>query len=459
MIVNMLPFLLSFYLKYHYRKIGYLFVLLVSIGVTQGICEHVAMITGSDGVQWGAIKVLVILGMFCSTIANVHNMKRMLANRLLIWTSLFVLLCLAIAWHVVSAVSAGNAINVFNVLQNFSLLNMLMVYVAYFAYRSEYANSIVDMLVFLGRLTSYVAVAQWLLFKYFENNVVVMEIAKNFGRLNADDGEKIRIFSVFQNSYGLSAFLMLVTVLYFNKLLAEKRNINNLTLYLFVSAHALTYNLTGMGLTFLGCLFAYVMQMSSGVLAVKYAGKVAIRLAAAIFVVSLLLFSFGEFRQRITGIFDYSETSSGAGNSLYLRNKFIHTGLDTLAENITGIGLTLTDTSKPGYEDQGYVRSGIIDDFSADAYFLWLFVQVGLFWGVLLVAIYIYPFVSGVRVGKIAVGAEKWQCCAVASLLFVVLAGSMSNSMILTYPPANILIWCAVGAVFAMPTKQSGTVC
>lgn len=454
-----IPFLLSFFLKYKYRQISYIFILLISIGVMQGLCENIALITGVDNIQWGTIKALLIVSMFLLLLFDKSNFKKKLPFCLLVWSACFVCFSLIITWHVFEATNNNYSINVFNVIQNFSLLNMLMVYVVFFSYKEKLVNPVVDMLIAIGKIVSVFAILQWIAFKYFVNSILLAIVElRGFNRLDGDDGGGIRVFSFFSTHYGLSAFLIIITVLYVARSLFCNRGINYFTLLLLIVAHILTFNLTGILLTFCGCIFTYFIYIYSCRRSFNYIFKTMKMAALVIVIVVFTLTLISDFRQRIYGISNQTETSSGAGYSLYLRNQFIHTEFNLLAANPLGIGLSLTDIAKENSIDLGYVRTGIINDvFSSDAWFLWLIVQVGLLSGLILLSIYIIPLVIGLLNFKSRTMSERWQICAFSSLLLVIFVGCMSNSPILTYPPSNILIWCAVGAIFAIASRKNAT--
>jgi len=454
MILAVIPILMSILLKYKYKQINYIFILLISIGVMQGLCENIAFVTGANGVKWGPIKALIIIALFLIVTLNKSSLKTRLSNSFLLWSASVTSLYLIIAWHVFEAINNGQSINVFNVIQNYSLLNMIMALVVFFSYKEHITNLVVEMLVDIGKYVSIFAILQWILFKYYENNLLVAIASRGFGRLNAGEGGGIRVFSVFANHYGLSSFLTIITVLYVTRALYLSQNLKFMTLLLLVVAHVLTFNLTGIFLTFVGCFISYLINIYSCKKSVNYLIKT-IKIASFVTcIVLIILMSFSDFRQRLYGITDYSEVSSGAGNSLFVRNQFIHNGINLFVSNLNGVGLSLTDTSQNTYDDLGFVRTGIVDNFSADAWFLWLIVQIGIFPGLLLLFVYIHPFLIGLLNLKTNSISAKWQICAFLSLLFIILLGSISNSEILNYPPSNILNWCAIGAIFAIASKN-----
>ncbi len=451
----LIPIATGLWLKYKFREINLILIALISIGITQGLCGNIAFISGIVDFNWGAIKGLLLVILFIVTMGRFKNLKLKLPISFVAWSIIFALLYLVVLGHIFEAINNGSAINAFNVLQNFALVNMLMVFVAFFGYEEKQAVSVVDSLIYLGKPISLFAIFQWVAFKYYEIDVSLMMAAKGFGSMNSDDGEALRVFSTFDTHYGLSAFLTLITVLYVSRSFYKPEKFSFGMLGLFVIAHSLTFNLTGLFLTVSGCVFSVVLYKQKNKL------RLSKPIISRIIVFSLIVFSLAllnpTFKQRILGIADYSETSSGAGNSLYLRNVFIRNALDILASNPNGVGLSLTDTSTENYEDLGYVRTGVINrPISADSWFLWLTLQIGLFFIVILALIYLTPFTVGLLSFKTIVPSLQWQACACTSAVLVVLLGLISNSPILNYPPSNIFIWWLVGTLFAIiRIKQS----
>jgi len=340
-------------------------------------------------------------------------------------------------------------------MQNYSLLNMLMVYVAYFKFKDHLADTVMNMLTDIGIFVSIIAIFQWLIFKIYENSILLTLASRAFGRLDEDSGGGIRVFSVFISHYGLSAFLCIVTILYATRSLYGSCKPNYFTIFLFAFAQLVTFNLTSIFLTFIGCLISYLSHMYSFNMSFKYLYKTLKRSFFLLILFSSTFLIFKDFRTRISGIVNYSETSTGAGNSLYLRNQFIINQLQLLSSNLNGIGLSLTDTSKDSYSDNGYVRTGITADFfTADAWFLWLIVQIGLFFGLLLLYVFFSPLFIAIFLLISRTRSNTWPVCASMSLLFIVLLGCMSNSSILNYPPSNVIIWCTVGVIFANVSRN-----
>lgn len=451
MALLLIPIATALWLKFKYRETNLVLIALISVGVMQGLCSNIAYNMGIDDLNWGQLKGALLIILFALVVLKIQNLDKKLPALFLIWSLIYLLFSLVIMLHILEAKDDNQTINTFNVVQNFPIINMLMVFISFFSYQKKVAAQVVDLIIELGKPISIIAILQWIIYKYFEIDTSLMMAARQFGTLNADDGAAIRVFSVFYTHYGLSAYLTLVTVLYVSRSLFKPAEFSVPSLGLFVVAHLLTFNLTGLVLTIGGCLFSmYIfMQNNNRLLLSK---RTLIRVGAfGAFGVLLILLN-PTLQQRITGIADYSDTSSGAGNSLYQRNIFIGNAIDVLSTSPNGLGLSLTDTSMDNYVDQGFARSGVINQqISADAWFLWLVLQIGLLYGGLMLLIYVVPLLRGLLALSTTEPAYQWQICAFTSILFVILLGALSNSTILNYPPSNIILWWSVGALFAIP--------
>jgi hypothetical protein len=449
------PIAFACWLKYKYRQINFLFILLFAVGITQGLCENIAFFAlGEPGLSWGLFKGAVIAVALVGTIINPETFKRPLSRSFLVWSAIYGFLLIALIGHVFEAINNGQTINSINVFQNFGAINMLMVYIVFFNYNEKLVDVVIEMISRTGMVVSVIAIFQWIAFRYYEIDTRLLMAAKDFGSIYSDDGEALRVFSVFSTHYGLSAFLTLVTILHFSRWLFNRQSVSAWPLLLFVVAHTLTFNLTGIFLTASGCGFALLLLLRRKTFRLSVS-RLATLILASGFVVIIIMFN-ETFSTRLAGVVDYSATSSGAGYSLYERMIFLRNAFGLLLANPFGIGLSLTDVSLSDYNDLGYVRIGLPDvAISADAYFVWLILQIGIALGIGMLLLYCVPLGRGIALAKATDANLGFHGAAFSSIIFVILLGALSNSSVLTYPPSNILFWCAVGALFAMRSVHS----
>lgn len=440
----LIPFACFIWLRLKFKGINPVFIGLICIGITQGLCSNLAYLMMLEDFGWGIVKSVLIGILFLISLIYIFKNKKSLPTVFKFWISVYIFFVMFIVLLIIEAKNIED-INVANVLQNFSLVNMLVVIFALFNASERIENLTIDLLILLGKVVSVIAIIQWILFTYYSVNVNDVLASKSFNILY--DGI-LRASGTFYNHYGLSAFLSVVIILYVTKSIYHKKYFSYYTFILFNTAILITFNLTALLLTIIGCIFSGCIYIRRNSIRLSLIGIV--NLFIFIFIFILILIITPGIKDRILSTLDYSESTVGAGNSLYIRNEYIKNGLDILMDSPNGIGLSLTDTSKEEYEDMGYVRSGFMKyDISADAWFLWLAVQIGIFFSFILSLLYAIPFFYGIKISQKIPSHLQWRLTAFTSTLFIILIGSFSNSAILNYPPSNIIIWWEVGVILS----------
>ena len=439
-----IPLSFFMWMAWKFRGINLIFLGLICIGVTQGLCSNIAYFMGIEDLRWGLIKSALLAVLFLMSLLYFCKNNNFLPTSFIVWLLIYIFFSIFVLF-LVFEVNDINDINIANVLQNFSLINMLIVIFTLFSSNEKVDALIIDLLIFLGKFISVISIFQWVFFTYFSINVNDVLASKSFNILY--DGI-LRASGTFYNHYGLSAFLSIIIILYITKSIYYKKYFSYSTFILFVTAISLTFNLTGVLLACIGCFFSIIMCIKYDKIIIS---PINIFKLLSIFLILIVISVVTPgIKDRIFSILDYSESTVGAGNSLNIRNAYIKNSIDILVDSPNGIGLSLTDTSKDQYEDMGYVRSGSLKyDISADAWFLWLAVQIGIFFSFILFLLYVIPFFYGFQIARKISNDLQWKIIAFTSTLFIILVGSFSNSAILNYPPSNIIIWWEVGVILS----------
>jgi hypothetical protein len=439
-----IPLCFFVWMALKFKGINLIFLGLICIGVTQGLCSNIAYFMVIEDLSWGLIKSALLAVLFLLSLLYIYKNNNLLPTSFMVWLSIYIFFSIFILF-LIFEVNDINDINIANVLQNFSLINMFIVIFTLFISNEKVDTLIIDFLIFLGKFISVISIFQWIFFTYYNVDVNDFLASKSFNILY--DGV-LRASGPFYNHYGLSAFLSIIIILYITKSIYYKKYFSYFTFILFVTAILLTFNLTGILLACIGCIFSIIMCIKYDEIKITPFNIFKLIL---IFLISILIFIITPgIKDRIFSVLDYSESTVGAGNSLNIRNIYIKNSIDILIDSPNGIGLSLTDTSRDEYEDMGYVRSGSLKDpISADAWFLWLAVQIGIFFSFILFLLYAIPFFYGFQISRKISNHLQWKIIAFTSTLFIILVGSFSNSAILNYPPSNIIIWWEVGVILS----------
>jgi hypothetical protein len=160
-------------------------------------------------------------------------------------------------------------------------------------------------------------------------------------------------------------------------------------------------------------------------------------------------------RDRVTGIFDVHQAT---GSSLYYRQQGLAAGVQAVIDYPFGFGLLLNSFNDPIPGLTGYARvTGYFEEhnafFSADTWFPWLMVQIGVLGFSLYAALLFLPVLWGWRQSpKIRDPGLRVLMNGVTALMAGVFVAGVSNSPLLIFVPSNLLIWAAVGALIKTPS-------
>jgi hypothetical protein len=456
------------------KDFEFVFILLYVIGLFQGIIDKVVAISSvlPTSTIWGPLKYSLLLLMIGGTSLRLIRKKRFIINTgMKIWIGVFVLTWGMFAALMIEARSAEPRFLPTNTLQNYGIVNMLMCVIVYLNVKQTHINTFLKILTWSGIVAALVGVVQIILgpVRLVSMGINVLD-ANSFASLAADDvGEGfvnlLRTFSFFASHHGFSAFLIIaimgLQVLRFSRNVTKRSSVIGMTIMWI--GMATTFNLTNILFCTMTLMLFVYLHYTNATLALQriFLRKTFWKTILLILVIlPIVLATVEPVRKRVFGAFDFREGAQSAGGSLYLRHIYISNGIQALMNHPLGLGLNLSVINNSKYDMKGYSRGDYFSEqnlgFSADCWFLWLFVQLGVFGFLLYILCFLIPIIWGwSQREKIANAESMILFYGLLSLLVFTIIAGISNSPTLVYSPSNLLIWAAAGLLMKVPSWQT----
>jgi hypothetical protein len=451
-----------------------IFLLLFIVGFFQGFIDKLKIIFPflPPNTLWGPLKYFLMSLLLLKYISKIFvENKTSLNSGMRLWLGIWLLNLVVFSFLIAEAIITEPRYRPIGAIQTFGIGNMLLCIMVYFDSNQRQVFSALKIFVWFGVLAALFGILQRLLgppfltalgFDLFDSNAFAFLGSANMETNHLDVEKGFRAFSFFASHHAFSAFLILSTLSL--QILRLQNKITSglyfLILSIFLGGFIVTFNLTNLISCILILIIAAILQYAKKL---KSLFKVFLRKSVLRNIVILILVSactiifIEPLRDRVAGIFEVSENNAGAGGSMYHRLEFISSGLNALSEHPLGLGLNLQQISDSKSILSGFARHNFIAEnnlpFSADSWFLWLLVQLGLPLGILYFLLFIIPLIVGWKSRNIIKNKNlEIISHGILALLFVTFLGGISNSPILVFPPCNLFVWAAVGLLLKIPS-------
>lgn len=445
-----------------------LFLLLFAIGYIQGITGKVVGDSLPDAL-WGLSKYgLIVLMMLSYFLHTLNGQKLRFNNTIITWAFAWLLFCAFLGILIIEALTKEPSFSPILPIQQFAVGNMLLLMLVYLQARREQMQASLWLFSWAGILAALFGIAQRLLGPT-RLQALGLDIRGGNYFLPANNPETnwldttggLRAFSFFDTHHAFGAFLILAIIALHILWLQRRISRPRYTVLMLImgAGMAVTFNLTNI-LTVvlaLGITNALVYEERlRSFLRILANGRLWRTLGLSSAGLALLVISVPALRNRLIGAFDVRQGSAGAGGSLAYRLEGLTSGIQAIIDYPLGFGLYLESLRGSGFAEryvriEGYfTRRGVF--FSGDNWFQWLMVQVGLPAFLLYLALFLIPLVWAWRYRHTIQdhGLRHFMYGIIGLMVAVILAG-VSNSPVLAFPPSNLLIWAAVGALCCVP--------
>lgn len=454
-------------------ELNALFLGLVAVGFFQSFSDSLRSIFSflPPPSLWGPLKFGIILLMLGICFLRWLFGKEIRLNKgMLTWSVIWFINWLILVLLFSEGIFLNTHISPLKTIQSFGMGNMIMVLVVYLFARPSSLFAFLKVLVWAGIAAALFGITQSLLGPQFlAAHGIDVYSPTRFSFLDSVNPESghhdftngFRAFSFFSSHHAFSAFLVFSIVAL--HILYKTRKVNRIFYFIsslcMWSGMAITYNLTNIfTCIFILLLTEYFQSIQNYKISFQFIFKRKFwrNLISIVMLCIIVISPFESVRNRFLGIFDYSPISAGAGGSLFSRTIFIKNGLDALAENPMGLGL-YHGYNKAGTGAPGYTRENFFEEndlvFSADAYFLWLLVQIGLPCFLLYFLLMAYPVFWALKERRRLRDSHlRITFFSLLSITMVTILMGVSNSPILVFPPSNLLIWSAIGIMLKIPS-------
>jgi hypothetical protein len=449
------------------RDFEVLFLLLFAIGYFQGIISILASERIPASI-WGWSKYALLGLIMVGYILRVLSGKPIKMNRLMrTWLILWILNCMMFGVLMLEAYHADSRYSFIATIQTFGIGNMILAVEVYLLATPVQTCRFLKLLMWSGVAAALFGIVQRLLgaerLAAFGLNVsggFFFLSTENLDTNFLDLANGFRPFSFFDSHHGFSAFLILAIVAL--QIIRLRKEINRIQYWIWMTVlwagMAVTFNLTNL-------LTGALILIIFGILEYSQRVKSAMRIflskrfwksVTIIAIASMIaVITIPQFRDRITGIFDVHQA---AGSSLYYRQQGFAAGVQAVIDYPFGFGLLLNSFNDPIPGLTGYARvTGYFEEhnifFSADTWFQWLMVQIGILGFCLYAALLFLPVFWGWRQSpKIRDPQLRVLMNGVTALMTGVFVAGISNSPLLIFAPSNLLIWAAAGMLMKIPS-------
>lgn len=456
------------------RDFQVIFLLLLMIGYFQGFSDKLKVVFPflPPNTLWGPLKyslmTLLLLKYFLKILIE---KKTSLHSGMRIWLGVWTLNFVAFLFLIGEAMIAEPKYKAIGAIQTFGIGNMLLCIIVYFGSNQRQISSALKLFVWLGVFAALFGIVQRLLgplalsaigFDLYDSTSYAFLSSTNVETRHLDIEKGFRAFSFFASHHAFSAFLILSTLSLQILRLQNKiaSGLYFLISSIFLAGFIVTFNLTNLFSCVLILIFEASFQYAKNLKGFfkGFLRKSVLRNILVLLALSTCAIGFIDpLRDRVAGIFDVSQYNAGAGGSLYSRLNFVSSGLIALSEHPMGLGLRLQQISDSKDILSGYARNNYFEEnnlpFSADSWFLFLLVQLGLPFGILYFLLFLVPIIVGWRTKNTIQNKDlRIIFHGLLALLIVVFLGGVSNSPILVFPPSNLFIWAAVGILLKIPS-------
>lgn len=424
---------------------------------------------------WGVAKYgilgLMLLG-YAARVAQGEPVKANAAMRL--WVLIWILLWVIAAFLMVEASLVDNRYSPIATIQQLGISNMLLAILVYLRAKPTQIDRWLRLLIGSAILAAVFGIIQRAL---GPDRLSILGISQDalFSGLAflptnnpetrfLDLKQGLRAFSFFDTHHAFSGFLVLsILALQIQQLRGRvKRSFYWLGMAIMWAGMAVTFNLTNLLTCLLTLAFFTILQRGgrlTSLLRIVSSKRFWQISVSTFFIVLITIAAYAPLRNRLVGIFDIRQGSASAGGSFAYRLEGMVSGIQAIVDYPLGFGLflnstygaqTTTDLNRYARVNGYFTNRGIF--FSADNWFQWLMVQIGLPGFALYAALFLLPIWWGWR-WRNRIRSRDWRIIAhgCLALLIVVFIAGISNSPILAFPPANLLFWAMVGILLKAP--------